>query len=294
LKSYPKISIITPSYNQGLFLEETILSVIGQNYPNLEYIIIDGGSTDNSVEIIKKYEKHLFYWVSEKDHGQSNAINKGFAKATGDIMGWINSDDYYLPGCFYYAATKMNPDALEILTGNCFQFYHDKPKAWGTDISKDHSKYDLCLFDYISQPSTFWTRKVWEKNGPLNENFHFVFDWELFIKAKKSNANFIITDKYISGYRFHNAHKTGTGGKKRYDEIIAIFRIYSGEPVAQLALKISKTLQAIPATRKKIKTLFLTRFEEILIRKRYHEIYNHDDNLIRNLRRMLGGGDSLY
>jgi glycosyltransferase involved in cell wall biosynthesis len=109
----PKISIVTPSFNQGRFIEKTILSVIEQDYPNLEYIIIDGGSTDESVEIIKKYEKHLAYWVSEPDRGQSHAINKGFERATGEIFGWLNSDDWYHPGALKALAEAFaaNPEA---------------------------------------------------------------------------------------------------------------------------------------------------------------------------------------
>src|SRR5437870_5518796 len=106
--SCPRISMVTPSYNQGPFIRDTILSVLGQGYPNLEYLIIDGGSTDSTVEIIKEYEKHLSYRVSEKDNGQSHAINKGFRKATGEILMWLNSDDLLMPGALFFIADKIN------------------------------------------------------------------------------------------------------------------------------------------------------------------------------------------
>src|SRR4030066_2441490 len=117
--SYPKISVITPSYNQGQFIEETIISVIGQKYPELEYIIIDGGSTDNSTAIIRKYERDLAYWISEKDSGQSEALNKGFKKASGDIVCWINSDDLLLPGSLKIVAEYFwkHPDVM-FINGN--------------------------------------------------------------------------------------------------------------------------------------------------------------------------------
>ena len=115
---FPKISIVTPSFNQGEYLEETILSVIGQNYPNLEYIIIDGGSKDNSVEIIKKYEKYLTYWVSENDEGQSDAINKGFKIATGDIFGWLNSDDLFMPNVFNNIISLKPKSSDFLMLGN--------------------------------------------------------------------------------------------------------------------------------------------------------------------------------
>jgi len=183
-----KISVITPSYNQGHFLEETILSVIGQGYPNLEFIIMDGGSTDNSVEVIKKYESHLTYWVSEKDAGQADAINKGFARATGDILAWLNSDDMYLPGTLTYISSKLDTRAPELLFGNCFHFEQDKPKSEGSDVRRWHAQRSLLLADYVIQPSAFWTHETWNKVGPLDESLTFGFDWDWFIRAAKSGV----------------------------------------------------------------------------------------------------------
>src|SRR5688572_2633651 len=121
-KKYPKISIITPSYNQGEYIEKTILSVLEQNYPNLEYIIIDGGSTDNSTEIIRKYADRITYWISEPDKGQSDAINKGLKLATGDIVNWLNSDDYYEPGALFKVAEAFNNPEVNVFAGRSHLF----------------------------------------------------------------------------------------------------------------------------------------------------------------------------
>ena len=225
---YPKISIVTPSYNQGDYLEDTILSVLGQNYPNLEYIIIDGGSTDNSVEIIKKYEKHLACWVSEKDEGQAQAINKGFQKSTGEIMAWLNSDDMYMPNILKNISSLMNPSDDILLYGQCMHMENNKNglNSWGSNILNPQSE-DLSLIDYIIQPSTFWTRKVWEKVGCINTEFHYAFDWDWFLKAKNKNIKFVSINKTLSIYRIHSNHKSSTGGETRQKELIKIYSIYN-------------------------------------------------------------------
>jgi glycosyltransferase involved in cell wall biosynthesis len=227
----PKISIITPSFNQGQYLEQTILSVLGQDYPNLEYIIIDGGSNDNSVEIIKKYAHRLAYWVSEPDNGQAHAINKGFEKATGDILCWLNSDDMYMPGVLHYVAANLSKDDTRIFTGNCIHYSESNEgvKAEGCHITHYFELFDLLEADFITQPSTFWTRKVWNTVGVLNEQLDFVFDWEWFIRAKHAGIDFHADNRALSLYREHETHKTGTGGAKRDEEIIALYSQFGQE-----------------------------------------------------------------
>jgi glycosyltransferase involved in cell wall biosynthesis len=244
----PRISIITPSYNQGQFIEQTIQSVLGQYYPDLEYIIIDGGSTDNTVEIIRKYEKRITFWVSEKDSGQANAINKGFARATGDIIGWLNSDDMYLTGTLEYISRKLNPDKAQIIFGNCFHLKEKSSFSKGSNVTEWHKQRHLKTGSYIIQPSTFWTRKVLETAGNLTEDLTYLFDWEWFLRAKNKGTEFISDDKYFSVYRLHESHKTGSGGSHRLNELLSFYERYS-------EIKYKKLLEKIILHEKNVRTI---------------------------------------
>lgn len=206
--TYPKISVITPSYNQGNFLEETILSIINQGYPNLEFIIIDGGSKDNSIDIIKKYEQHLAYWVSEKDRGQSHAMNKGIEKATGEIVSTIFSDDLLLPGALVKVAEEFNnaDDDISIIHGGTILFNSKKNIAeeWGpTNPSYERYLSGLCF----SHTAGFVRKKYLDVVGYYTEKRHYGMDYDLYSRLLLV-SRFKKTDHMFSKYRFHGESKT--------------------------------------------------------------------------------------
>jgi glycosyltransferase involved in cell wall biosynthesis len=200
-----KFSIVTPSFNQGLFLEQTIDSVLSQNV-DVEYIVIDGGSKDNSVEIIKKYAKHLAYWVSEPDQGQSNAINKGLKRATGDLANWLNSDDYLQPNALkkieeHFCDPKINVVAGQ---GNIIEGSRVLKRSTGTDVYENNLAKTVG-WARIDQPETYFRKKIFDELGFLNEQLHFIMDKEFWIR-----------------YLF----KYGTNGVKKIPDILVNFRLH--------------------------------------------------------------------
>jgi len=206
---WPKVSIITPSYNQGQFLEETILSVLNQDYPNLEYIIIDGGSTDNSVEIIKKYQDRIAYWVSEPDKGQSDAINKGFRIATGDILAWLNSDDLYLPGAISAAVSYMQ-DRHDV---SCIIGDQETIGPEGEYLcTVKNIPFNFCRTLYggsmIPQPSTFFTRKALDIAGYLDTSLQYQMDYDFFLRMAYKGIRFGIIERPLAAFRLHHMSKT--------------------------------------------------------------------------------------
>jgi glycosyltransferase involved in cell wall biosynthesis len=206
--TYPKITIITPSYNQGQFLEETIRSVLLQNYPNLEYIIIDGGSMDNSVEIIEKYKGWIDYWISEADNGQAHAINKGIEKATGTILNWLNSDDWFLPNILeIIGRTFANNKNLKCVTGLSLFIKDGKVIRPFQSTIHDTIEESIAKLN-ISQPSTFFTIDIFEKK--ILQTMHYMFDAEIWtqflLTCQLDQLKFI--ELPFAYYRLHDDSKT--------------------------------------------------------------------------------------
>lgn len=198
---YPKISIVTPNYNKGEFLEYTIKSVLSQNYPNLEYIIIDGGSTDNSIDIIKKYQDQLTYWISEPDNGMYDALRKGFAHSTGEIMAWIGSDDMYHPNSFNIVAEIFKNKNVNWLVGTTTHF-DMAGRCVSVYPSRYFSRSDLLSGDYkwIQQESSFWRRSLYDKVGGINATLRYAGDFDLWLRFTRFEKMYICPS-LLGGFR---------------------------------------------------------------------------------------------
>lgn len=211
LNSLPKISIITPSYNQGRYLEETILSIINQDYPNYELIIIDAGSKDNTLDVIRQYESWITYWVSEKDRGQSHAIQKGLEQVTGDIVNWINSDDLVAPGAFHRLAAEFDLTKYDVICGNCDYFVNDLNHL---DLRNERMGVGPTVGDTfvgrkINQPSTFFKTSVMKELG-VNEQFHYTMDLDLWYRylLRAGQSRILLSDSLFTYFRLHEASKS--------------------------------------------------------------------------------------
>lgn len=211
-----------PCFNQAEFLPFAIESVISQDYPDLEFILIDGGSTDGSLDIIRQYENHFSYWQSGKDSGQSDAINQGFNQASGDIVAWLNSDDLYLPGALMHAAKCFATDSqLDLLYGDCVFIDKDGQFIrYFTECEPYDPKRIRNYSDFIMQPTTFFKRRTLKRIGLLNTTLHYTMDWDLWARFSKAGAKVKYLPRVQAANREYENTKTTSGGIKRLWEIL--------------------------------------------------------------------------
>jgi glycosyltransferase involved in cell wall biosynthesis len=219
----PLVSIVTPSFNQARYLESTIKSVLGQDYPRIEYIIVDGGSTDGSVDILKKYENKLAWWVSEKDKGQTDAINKGFARAKGEILAWINSDDTYNPGAVGAAVKYLieYPD-VAMVYADC-NFINEDGQIIGR-FNSAQTDYRLLREGYvhIPQQTTFFRANYWREIGPLDPTFYFAMDYDLWTRIAARAPIKYRPGQTWANFRLHTSGKTVAEDDRCWPEMLRV------------------------------------------------------------------------
>ncbi len=224
--NFPRISVVTPCYNHVQYIRWTVRSVLLQRYPNLEYIFMDGGSTDGTQDAIARYRDRFSYYVSEKDKGQSDAIHRGFLQSTGEIMAYLNSDDMLAPGALYYVAEffRTHPDVDVLYSHRCTVDAANK-SIWYW-ILPQHSNYLMRRWDLIPQETTFWRRRIFEKAGNIDPQYRFAMDYELFVRFMLE-GKFHRADRFLGSFRQHDNAKTSqlleTVGK---DEIAQVWQKY--------------------------------------------------------------------
>jgi len=233
-QTLPLVSIITPSFNQGQFLEQTMYSVFKQDYPNIEYIVIDGGSTDQSLNIILQYADRLTYWVSEPDCGQANGINKGLHQAKGEIIGWLNSDDVLLPDTISRVIRQFeeNPE-IDVIYGRLERIDSEGEHIPTPKLPKDHLVFNKKLIIgecIVNQPGSFWRRGIMERVGHLNEELHFALDYEYWIRMALAGANFKRIAEPVARFRISSKSKTVNQTAEMAKEQLRVLEFYLSQP----------------------------------------------------------------
>lgn len=226
----PTISIVVPNFQGASTIRETIKSLIHQEYEGLQIIVVDGGSSDGSVDLIREFSHRIDWWISEKDSGQSNAINKGFARCTGDVVSWLCSDDQLEAGALHAIGRYFIDDTVDVIVGKCRFVYHDPPevKVLGPDL---RAFSVMPCMNAIPQPSCFYRRRLLDREKPLDESLHYVMDFELWNYFKSRGARWIFVDDVLSVFHQSGTNKSSTGGERITREMEAVYRLYCHERI---------------------------------------------------------------
>jgi glycosyltransferase involved in cell wall biosynthesis len=234
---FPLVSIVTPSFNQAAFLEETMLSVLSQDYPRLEYLVIDGGSSDGSVEIIRKYADRLAYWVSETDQGQTDAINKGFARARGEIFAWLNSDDTYKPGAVTEAVAFLQAHPQVGMVYGDADFIDAEGRVIGCFPARQTDYRRLRRgYVHIPQQAAFFRASIWRQVAPLDPTFYFAMDYDLWVRIA-SIAPLAYHPRPWANFRIHGMGKTRVADDRCWPEMVRVHYRLGGSPLSWLVFK---------------------------------------------------------
>jgi len=227
LESLPSVSIVTPSFNQARYLDQAIRSVRAQGHPRLEHVIQDGGSSDGSIDVIRAFEGHLAAWASEPDSGQAEAINRGFARTSGEIMAWLNADDVLLPGAVLAAAAHFrdHPET-DVVYGHRLVIDEDGREV-GRWVLPRHRRGALIWRDYVPQETMFWRRSLWEQTGGhVDDSYQFAMDWELVIRFDRFGARFVRLPRFLACFRTHEHQKSlalrEAVGEAEFDRLRAV------------------------------------------------------------------------
>lgn len=286
MKTHPTVSIVTPSYNQAFFLEKAILSVLEQDYPNLEYLVVDGGSTDGSVDIIKKYADRISWWVSEKDRGQADGINKGLARATGEIVAWLNSDDFYQQGAITNAVRALQEHpAAGFVYGN-LQVVNEAGETTNILTYADWKLKGLMEFKIIGQPSVFMRRDVIMEAGYLDETYHYLLDHHLWLRmAMKSQPQYI--PQLWAGEHYHAGSKNAAHAAEFGKEARRILEWMRSQP--ELADRFNKNRRQIEAGAERLNAFYLFDAQnyKAALRAYWRSFWNHPATALQDWRRIL-------